>query len=85
MALEFNNYNIDVKIKDILLNLNEDFNKLKDGGSSSGGVSIEVGLPIPSLSYRGKIIYITNASGVSDDVYICKKIADNSFVWVQIG
>lgn len=90
--IEFNHYSVDNKIQDFMDNLNEDFAKIKfnsggnnNGGGNGGGVIFADTLPVPTSAYKGIIIYINNPSGMSDGVYICKKIANNSYVWYEIA
>jgi hypothetical protein len=42
-------------------------------------------LPKPSAHYRGNLISIEGQRGVEDRIYICKKRADDTYEWVQIG
>jgi hypothetical protein len=42
-------------------------------------------LPTAGLAYRGKITVLRGAAGVADLLYVCKKQADGSYAWIQIG
>jgi hypothetical protein len=42
-------------------------------------------LPTAGLAYRGKITILRGAAGVADLLYVCKKQADGSYAWIQIG
>jgi hypothetical protein len=42
-------------------------------------------LPEPTSSYRGVIFCLDGRDTDDDKIYICKKLSDNSYTWVQIG
>jgi hypothetical protein len=42
-------------------------------------------LPAASATQRGRLIRIEGGTGVSDGVYICAKLADDTYVWKSIG
>jgi hypothetical protein len=41
-------------------------------------------LPNPDVSLRGAVIRIEGGTGVEDTLYVCKKLADDSYSWVEI-
>jgi hypothetical protein len=55
-----------------------DSNKLFTVGSVSA-------LPTANATQRGKIAMVQGASGVADSVYACKKLANDTYSWVQVA
>lgn len=78
--LQFNNYRPNQRFIDMLNALNSDFDKVKNAS-----VNITSVLPTPSASNRGQIIYLEKNSGVADEIYICRKNANDSYQWLKIG
>jgi hypothetical protein len=65
----------------------------RNGGSLYGdltlvdsylGIGKLNGLPTASATHRGKIIRNEGGAGVEDKMYICKKLANDTYSWVQI-
>jgi hypothetical protein len=57
-------------------------------GGGGGGVVVASTLPTPpSAAYRdsGVMYLIKGAAGVADRLYVCKKLANDTFTWKQIG
>jgi hypothetical protein len=50
-----------------------------------GKIQKVTSLPTASAEYRGKVYRIEGSSGVADAIYVCKKLADDTYSWVQIG
>lgn len=48
-------------------------------------LSISTTLPAASEPLRGKMVFVAAASGSPDEVYICKRLGDDSYAWVQIA
>lgn len=40
-------------------------------------------LPTASTSYRGVTFFVQGASGTADAAYMCKKLSDDTYDWVQ--
>ncbi len=51
------------------------------GGVTPGG---DTSLPSPSSTHRGKLYRLVGSTGVADELYICMKLADDSYDWVQL-
>jgi hypothetical protein len=41
-------------------------------------------LPVASINYRGKMRYVEGGAGVADKYYICAKLANNTYKWIDI-
>ncbi|MNJ90416.1 hypothetical protein D3C87_80130 [compost metagenome] len=69
--------------------VNGDSLVFKDGTwiPSTPSLSLEYSnsLPVASSNYRGKILIVEGGIGVSDELYICKKLANETYNWIQIG
>ncbi|MNY10874.1 hypothetical protein D3C86_1438740 [compost metagenome] len=42
-------------------------------------------LPTAAAKYRGKIYRVQGGTGVADALYICQKLANETYNWIQIG
>lgn len=42
-------------------------------------------LPTPEVKYRGKIYRVQGGTGTADALYICHKLANDTYEWIQIG
>lgn len=42
-------------------------------------------LPNADAGYRGKMIRIEGGAGVADHVFVCRKLADDSYEWTQLA
>lgn len=42
-------------------------------------------LPTASSAHRGRVVMVKGATNVADAIYMCKKLADESYDWIQIA
>jgi len=42
-------------------------------------------LPTPGAGYRGKMIRVEGSEGEADALYVCRKLADESYEWTQLA
>lgn len=61
----------------------------KDGiwipSTPSANLKYSDSLPTASSNYRGKMFIIEGGIGVSDKLYVCKKLANETYDWIEIG
>ncbi|MDR6553869.1 hypothetical protein [Paenibacillus qinlingensis] len=60
---------------------------LEDSSSSSGSTAmadIQTNFPTPNTANRGKLLLLAGTTGVSDKLYCCMKLADDTYEWLQI-